>query len=154
MSERTDRQLVEIVTIKRSEYQPEAILAAEKEIENRQINLDAFTATEKVNFSESTVPPDKMEKGFEWYHKALTVFLPATVIAVVSTIFNHFGATPILRVIGFPTIVLIHYAIHRRLKDLGYTKMAGDFMHWVTYSLYIYIGLLLILGLAIFFFAM
>lgn len=32
MSERTDKQLADIVTIKRAEYEPEAIEAAEQEI--------------------------------------------------------------------------------------------------------------------------
>jgi hypothetical protein len=154
MSERTDKQLVDIVTLKREEYQPEAIIAAEKEIERRQINTSEFYTEEQIHETQNSSQIDKSDVGFEWYHKLLTVLLPAAIIAAVTIVVNILGQTPILRVLGFPTIILIHYAIHRRFKDNGYTKMAKDFLKWVTYTLYIYIGLILILGLAIYFFFM
>ncbi|MBA2612678.1 MAG: hypothetical protein H0U95_11940 [Bacteroidetes bacterium] len=154
MSERTDKQLVDILTLKRDEYQPEAIFAAEKEIEHRQINVETFYSEVQIHEIQNSTQIDKADMEFEWYHKILTIFLPATIIAVVTYLFNLLGQGPILKALGFPIMILIHYAIHNRLKDTGYIKMAKDFLKWVNYTLYIYIGLILVAGLSIYFFFM
>lgn len=39
MSTRTDQELVKIITVHRNDYQPEAVIAAEKEIEKRKIDI-------------------------------------------------------------------------------------------------------------------
>lgn len=154
MFERSDKQLVDIVTLKRDEYQPEAVMAAEKEIERRQINIDVFNSALQNDSLPASTEPDKSTIIFEWYHKGLTVLLPAAIITFVTMFFNFLGSQPILRVLGLPAIILIHYAIHHRLRGLGYTRMAKDFLIWITYTLYIYIGLIILFGLSIYFFAM
>jgi len=40
MSNRTDEELVKIVTVQRNDYQPEAVIAAEKEIEKRNLDIN------------------------------------------------------------------------------------------------------------------
>jgi len=40
MSERTDRELIKIATLERNTYKPIAIIAAEKEMELREIEID------------------------------------------------------------------------------------------------------------------
>lgn len=154
MSERTDKQLIDIVTFKRHEYQPEAIVAAETEIERRKINSDSFYSPEQIQEIQNPPRPNKSEVQFTWHYKVLTVLLTPAIIAVLTTLTNFFGRELLTRALGFPAIVVIHYAIHSKLKEEGYTLIAKDFLKWVAYSLYIYIGLLLILGLTIYFFFM
>lgn len=152
MSERTDKQLIDIVTIKRDEYQIEAISAAEKEIERRHLSVDNFYTVDQIDAIKNSPETNKADLEFEWYHKVITILLPVFIIICVTYVFHFLGLKPILKALGFPIMVLIHYAIHRRLKDTGYTKMAKEFLKWVTYTLYIYIGLLLIGGLTVYFF--
>ncbi len=42
MSERTDEELIKIVTVEREDYQPLAIEIAEREIQNRKLNINDF----------------------------------------------------------------------------------------------------------------
>lgn len=52
MSKRTDEDLIKIVTVQRSDYQPEAVAAAEKEIRLRNISLtDIESIKEKIRIS-------------------------------------------------------------------------------------------------------
>ena len=74
MSERTDKQLVEIVTLKREEYQPEAIMAAEKELSNRQIDPSNYSE-EKSHLKVDTVYKEDMP--LEKIQIVFTILLPA-----------------------------------------------------------------------------
>lgn len=53
MTTRTDEELIKIVTVQRSDYQPEAVAAAEKEIKLRNISLtDIESAKEQIRISD------------------------------------------------------------------------------------------------------
>jgi len=55
MRERSDSDLIEIVTKLRGDYQPEAVRAAELEIENRNLSTARYEeATEKLKEKEKT----------------------------------------------------------------------------------------------------
>ncbi len=151
MAERTDKQLVDIVTIKQNEYTPEAIIAAKKELENRQINADTFYSDEEKKAAYNAIYVPNEELPFETIHIILTFLLPAVFIAFWSVLLNLFADLSILRMLGFPAIVLVHYLIHDWLKKNRYIKRAKEFLKWISYTLYIYIGLLLVFGLVVFF---
>lgn len=150
MAERSDKQLAEIVTIKRDEYQIEAIKAAEKEIETRKIDVFSFYTIDQIEEIKNSAAINKSEMEFRLHHKILTILLPILIIICVSTIFKIIDQSQTLKVLGFPIILLTHYIIHNRLKETGYIKMAKDFLKWIAYTLYIYIGILLIGVLVIF----
>lgn len=154
MSERTDKQLVDIVTLKRDEYQPEAVLAAEREIELRKINIDTFYSPEQILENKIKSQVNKSDIEFQWHHKLFTFLLPLISVVIVNFVFNLGSQASFIKALGFPIIFMIHYGIYRMLKDQGYTKMAKHFIQWVTYTLFIYIGLLLVVGLAVYFFFM
>lgn len=70
MSERTDTELIEIVTTLRNDYQPEAVLIAEQELRSRQIWNDELTISidEKVN----EVIPEKILNNKDKWKKVRT----------------------------------------------------------------------------------
>ena len=47
MSKRTAEELIEIVRVKREDYQPEAVEAAKKELDKRQVNSDQIEEFEQ-----------------------------------------------------------------------------------------------------------
>ncbi|WP_044399380.1 RDD family protein [Lacinutrix sp. Hel_I_90] len=58
MSERSDEELIKIVTVERENYNPTAIKAADSEIEKRNINTSAF---EKIKRNASMVKEQKQK---------------------------------------------------------------------------------------------
>jgi len=148
MSERTDKQLADIVTTKRNEYQPEAILAAEKEIALRKIDLAKFhSENESADYI-----PEEMEKEdlpFEWYHKILTVSFPIFIIILFIWVNNILGGYKIGGPLGFAVIIMTHRYIHQRLKENGYLKLAEGFKNWGYYTIWVYLGTLLVFGTAL-----
>jgi hypothetical protein len=148
MSERTDKQLVDILTIKRDEYQPEAIIAAEKELNLRQLNISNFYSEEQINQIKEKVNIEAI--GFEWYHKALTIAIPLIIVCIISLLDKHLGGLKI----GFPLILISQYFIFWRLKSSGHNQIATEFKNWVIYSYYFYAILLIIIGLIVYLFFM
>lgn len=139
MSTRSDKQLVDIVTINKDQYQPEAIIAAEKEIEKRGISVDAENVTNnKIDFSESTFK-------LLWYHKTLIVLLPAIITRIFVFIANSNPSLTLIRGLPFFIVLLCQYLIYKYLKNKGNTLIAKEFKNWVIYSYYIYIGLAVLL---------
>jgi len=154
MSERTDKQLVDIVTFKRNEYQPEALLAAEQELARRQLTADTFYRTEEFEEIEeikNSDPADKAEMTFDLSHKIGTVVLPSIIITLWTLMTEKLEGFMIFKGLGFSAIVFAHYGIFRWLKNNGYTERAKEFIKWSAYTLYIYIALLVIVGLSIYF---
>lgn len=149
MSERTDKQLIEIISIKRDEYQPEALVAAEKEIAKRNLDPEKFNDDERTSVVKETEHISKREMQFKWYHKIITFLLAPIIVTASTPIFSLFK-NDLIRALGFPLIVIVHMGIYRFWKDKGYVKMAADFYKWVIYTIYIYIGIGLITGLLFF----
>ena len=154
MSERTDKQLVEIVTIKRDEYQPDAVIAAEKEIERRQLSPDSFYSIEEIESIKNPIPVDKADMTFDLSHKIYTILLPAAFITLWTFIIQKLEGFMAFKGLALPAIILVYFGINHWLKDNGYTNRSKEFLKWSTYTLYIYIGLILLIGLIIYFFFM
>jgi hypothetical protein len=148
MSERTDKQLVDILTIKRLEYQTEAISAAEFEFKKRNLNLNDFNVAGVQNI-DNKVPVDVQK--FEWYHILLTFLMPAIITRVFVYIADNAEGFYLFRGLALPFIVLIQYIAYKTLKKSGNLKFASEFLKWVTYSYYIYIGLATLIFLVIWF---
>jgi undecaprenyl pyrophosphate phosphatase UppP len=145
MSERTDKQLAEILTSKEGEYQADAVTAAHVEFQKRNLRLDTFVLNMTVEPTEQVMGVKK----FEWYHKVLTILLPAIVARVFVYIADSVDGMTLVRGLAIVIIILAQYLIYQRLKKSGQTLVAAEFLRWVTYSYYLYIGLAILLALLI-----
>jgi hypothetical protein len=149
MSQRTDRQLAEILTSKKNDYQPDAIIAAEQEFQKRNLSLDNFPAMT----SEEIIEPVLEIKSFEWYHKVLTVLMPAIITRACVFIADNVEGLYLFRGLAIVVIIASQYIIYKKLKDNGESSIATEFLKWVTYSYYIYIGLAILIALSLSFLA-
>lgn len=149
MSERTDKQLVDIITIKRQDYQADAVVAAELEFKRRNLNLEDFNVTEVQNIDNNKAQID--DQKFEWYHKLLTFIMPALITRVFVYIADNNEGLYLFRGLALPFIVLVQYIAYKSMKKSGNVKFAAQFLKWVTYSYYIYIGLAILIFIIVWF---
>jgi hypothetical protein len=145
MSGRTDKQLADILTINKEDYVPEAIIAAEKELEKRKLNIDTFYTPEQVKELKEAKTENKAEKQFEWYHKVLTFFSPIIGGVIVYWALGRVEGLGMLKSSSSLLLIGGLYFLHMKIKDAGYTRMAEDFKKWITYTVYIYILFFVIL---------
>lgn len=152
MSERSDKALVDIVTVHREDYQSEAIEAAEAELLKRNLDVNDYYTQEMLDEikANDVVPPD--QKTLTVLHKVAIVIAPALVIFLVSRFFSSLGPTALTKFLPLPFTILVMYGIHYNLKENGYLKMAKEFVLWCNYTIAIYIGLILLTALDVLFF--
>lgn len=144
MQNKSDQHLSQIVGSKREEYQPLAILAAQHELARRNVDPDLL---EQKDLSGQEQVPTKSTQGFEWYHKAGMLLLPFLIGFLFHGLKSLPGSPKALQFLGFPFMFLCYYLLYRQLKTNGYEQMSIEFKHWASYTLYIYIGILLLGGL-------
>lgn len=118
MAQRTDTELVEIVTVQRGDYEEEALGAAQAELERR--GLEA-TRLEDVRQAVVTTHEERSERANEplllgW--KILSALLPG----------------------------LVTLAVANKLKMQGYDRQYEDAKRWMWGGLAVYVGGPLILG--------
>jgi len=151
MAERTDKQLVDIVTIKRDEYQLEAILSAESEIEKRKLNPSNFYTETQIEETKLTLATQHQTQKLAWQHKALIVALPVVVGVGVWYLSSHISELKIIGRFGFALILIAQYIVYRLLKNTDYVQITTEYKHWVAYSYYIYAIVIGLGGIIIFF---
>ena len=150
MAEISDKKLVDILTIKKEDYQPEAILAAEKELEKRKLNIQSFYTEEEITNIKNSEIIKIEDKKLKGYHKGLIIALPAIVTRLSAYVANNFEDFGLIRALPFFLILATQYSIYSHLKNKGYTTLAKEFITWVTYSYYVYIGLFIVIGVLLF----
>lgn len=91
MSTRTDRELIDIVSISRNDYQPEAIKAAEEELSKRNINLDTIEKTKKGICNDIELRKTKAQKPLQTYWKVLTFIFPGILNLFFAFVFTVDG---------------------------------------------------------------
>ena len=87
----TDDELVTILTVHRQNYQPEAILAAEEELQARKIPEDkkqSYTAVAEQNHALSV---KKINEPLELHWKVLTLFFPMMIAFILSGFYKSNG---------------------------------------------------------------
>lgn len=146
MQSKSDEQLLRVVGTQRWEYEPIAIEAALLELKRRDIDpeliqQDASSANES--------PSHKSMKAFEWYHKIGMLLLPVFIGTLFHWLTSIARSGASIQFLGLPFLVLCYYWLHHQLKTNGYERMATDFKSWTNYTLYIYIGILLLGALAL-----
>jgi|GEM_PF-562921 hypothetical protein len=145
MSERTDKDLVNIVTIKQDEYEPEALIAAINELEKRKINAATFYTDDQIEHLKDLPNKEKETLLYKWQHKVLIVLLPFIILIAAIYVSEKFFGYKYGGGFGFCLIFVTQWLIHRNLKDNRYFKRAAEFKKWVAYTLYIYLAVLVVI---------
>lgn len=91
MSTRTDRELIDIVSISRGDYQLEAIKAAEIELSKRNINPDTIENIKKEIYNDIKLRKIRAEEPLQTYWKILTFIFPGILNLFFAFIFTADG---------------------------------------------------------------
>lgn len=150
MQSRSDKQLVDIVTLHRNDYQPEALQAAEAELLRRNLDVNTFYDSEQIDAITKPTAAPIVEQTLSTTHKIGIVALPLVMSVVISFIFTKLGPTLLTKFLNLPLIILMMYGIHYRLKEEGKTRMAEEFKVWSNYTIIFYIVAFMLLGLILF----
>jgi hypothetical protein len=91
MQQRTDEELLHIVTDLRNEYQPEAVSAAETELQNRNIPSEKMDyllrRVEHVKKARHTKSQKPLPAGL----KVLAALLPGLALLIIASVLNDAG---------------------------------------------------------------
>ncbi len=144
MQGKSNQQLLQVIGSKHEEYQSLAIVAAEEELKKRHIDPHAIQPQDLSDTQELMV---KRTLAFKWYHKAGMLVLPFFIGVLFHWLTSLADSPASLQFLGFPFLFLCYYLLHHQLKTNGYEQMSTDFKHWTNYTLYIYIGVLVLAAL-------
>ena len=152
MSERSDKQLVDIVTLNREDYQSAALEAAEAELLKRNLDVNDYYTQEMIDELKANAIEQTDQKQLTVLHKAAIVVAPALITFLVTYLFNTMGQTSLTKLLALPFTILVLYGIYHNLKEHGYTKMAKEFVVWCNYTLAFYVVLTILSAISIYFF--
>lgn len=134
MSERTDEELIKIVTIERDGYNPIAIEAAETEIEKRNIDTSKFEEIKEVATAEKKqkekVDSNVVGSGIRFLNFIIDFIVWLVLAFIVSLIIDLFFQTTdqfILQLFGYILIFgtfIGYYAI----MEIKFQKTVGKFI--------------------------
>ena len=134
MSQRTDEELIKIVTIEREGYNPTAIEAAEYEIEKRNVDTRKFEAIKEVATDEKKqkekVDSNVVGSVIRFLNFIIDFFVWLILVAIISFIIGLFVQTTDQGIIQFFEYILIfgtfigYYAI----MEIKFQKTIGKFI--------------------------
>lgn len=134
MSKRTDEELIEIIKVKREDYQPEAIEAAEKEFEKRQINPDQIEQVEQELTEKETEKKEldsrKVPSWTRLIHFVVDVigfFLTAMILGLIFELFLPTSDQDIMTLLGLG-LILIAFFLYFVYMEYKYQKTIGKFL--------------------------
>jgi len=134
MSKRTDEELIEIVKVKREDYQTEAVQAAEKELESRKINPDqielvkqdlAKEESKKQEFDSSKVT--SWTRLIHFFVDLIAFFLIALILSLVVDLFLPTPDQGTLTLIVYG-LILIAFFLYFVYMEYKYQKTIGKFL--------------------------
>jgi uncharacterized RDD family membrane protein YckC len=134
MSQRTDEELIKIVTIEREGYNPTAIEAAESEIEKRNIDTSKFEEIKEVATAEKKqkekVDSNVVGSGIRFLNFIIDFFvwlILATIISIIIGLFVQPTDQGIIQIFGYILIFgtfIGYYAI----MEIKFQKTIGKFI--------------------------
>ena len=145
MSKRTDEELIKIVTIDRDAYQPLAVIAAEREIENRNINTVKVEQVEsefKTKIEEKKQLNDKTVNSLirfvhfiidtiAWFIIAgILVIILAGILTVISWGTSEYlnpESESFISLIAY-TVFLVSYICYYYIMEVKYQKTIAKFI--------------------------
>ncbi len=134
MSQRTDEELIKIVTVEREGYNPTAIEAAESEIEKRNIDTSKFEEIKEVATAEKKqkekVDSNVVGSGIRFLNFIIDFFVWLILATIISFIIGLFVQTTdqgIIQILGYLLIFgtfIGYYAI----MEIKFQKTIGKFI--------------------------
>jgi hypothetical protein len=113
MADRTDAELIKILTEQRDDYEKEAVIACEKELESRNLNIDEIEIAKEENKKKTEKVNSKANESLSVGLKILTFLIPIVLVIVFAGVF----------------------------KADGYDRKAKELSMWTIYGLGFYYGL-------------
>lgn len=138
MSKKTDEQLVEIVQVKMDEYQPEAIEAAKKELEERQITPERIERV-KQGLTENEIEKNEFElrkvssftRLIHFIIDLIGLFVVAIILGVLVSLFVTSSNESTYNAIGY-LLTLISFFLYYVYLEYKYQKTLGKFLTKTT----------------------
>ncbi len=121
MSERTDEELIKIVTVERVDYQPIAVEIAEKEIEKRNIDTSKFQEIKDKSLNEKQ-EKDKAESNVV---SSMIRFLNFTIDSIAFLI--------LIFIVGFIFDLMIPRGENTPLEFIGFLTVVGSFFGYYIF---------------------
>lgn len=144
MKLKSDKQLADILTIKCAEYQEEALIAAQVEFDNRDLDINNYISSEdKTKADIQPVLIDDKDQELELKYKLGAFLAPMIGLKLGSFVSNIFFNNYILGYyLSLAIIVYLQYHIYSNFKQNGFITKAKSFKNW-SLSYYILIVVLL-----------
>jgi len=134
MSERTDEELIKIVTVEREDYQPIAVEIAEKEIEKRNIDTSEFQEIKDKSLNEKQ-EKDKAESNvvssmirfLNFIIDSIAFLILVFIVGFIFDLMIPRGENTPLEFIGFLTVVVSFFGYYIFMEN-KYQKTIGKFI--------------------------
>lgn len=134
MSKRTDEELIEIVKLKRDDYQPEAVEAAEKELESRQVNPDQIKEVEQELIEQETEKKEfdsnKVNSWTRLIHFIVDLigfYLTALMLSLIVDLFVSASDKTTMDLID-SLLILVSFFVYYVFMEYKYQKTIGKFL--------------------------
>jgi hypothetical protein len=121
MAKRSDHELIEILSINKDDYQPDAIEAAEREFAKRNLSVETVELAKQEIEEKHWIIEDKANMPLEPHWKILTCIFP-----------------------GFLNII-----IGGTFKADGYDRKFSELIRFTLYGLGFYFGLIILIAILI-----
>ncbi len=89
MMSHSNARLIEIVTVLKDEYQPEAVQAAISELKRRNLTKSEIESAKNELIQNQMEETTRKNKSIAWYWKILIAFLPTPFDAIVLHVINE-----------------------------------------------------------------
>lgn len=133
MSEKTDKELSVISTIKRHEYDENALLEADNIIKKRNININDYVSEDEIELYKKSLVIDDATIPLTVLEKILAFLSGWIIYFIVRYILSSSTGIPlyILNIAALIFTVVIQICIFKGLKNKRFIKRAADFKNWV-----------------------
>jgi len=134
MSQRTDQELIKIVTLQREDYQPLAVEAAEREIDLRNIDMEKIEKL-KQEFTKKRDEQKKIDLNFvssltrllNFLVDSLIIFLLAIILSIIPGIFKTNYTIPQVEFITC-CLIFVSFMLYYVILEFKYQKTVGKYI--------------------------
>ncbi len=91
MAKRTDEELIQVLTVDKDEYLPDALAAAKEEFEKRDLRVEKISVITKDIAQKKEIENKKANEPLDIVAKALTFLFPVIITLVLSLYYRSSG---------------------------------------------------------------